>query len=526
MTHTQISFDDHEFCSVAFRGGRAKTEFRLAHRLTKSPELWWVNRTLEYLVSFDGTAICFGVGEGQQSLHDTLKALDHKFCITMNSLPFTPLQRGTCCPFAENGADDFPSSGILLMTSISSVRDLFGVPAQDEDEEEDFDFGDSGDEDIVLLVFDDQTEKWRAVGQWSQFGDRLHQSISSESLTLLELLDEIGGSEMRDTHILENCWYALPVGSTPLRFKNSDGTSFRRRFVNDDQLHRIETRLRNSVVDRLIRGSILAIKDRLSDFRGIGPKRRDVPRSLTAQTSREMTSWRDGGAGWSTLLICEQSGVDKISSWLSDEAFLNTGYCLIRAQAKIVDENSLKSLAVRMSDSKSISDCVDEFEAVFCNLASTRTLSLKPVSSEALLPFQNVGEGITQVVPVLVACLGFSGMIAVEQPELHLHPSIQARLGDIFLQALPFRDRCLLLLETHSEHLILRILRRIRQTTEGDLPPTGNIPPVKPDDVCVLWVDNLGDGTVIKRLRINGAGEFIDQWPKGFFREREEDLFG
>ena len=78
-------------------------------------------------------------------------------------------------------------------------------------------------------------------------------------------------------------------------------------------------------------------------------------------------------------------------------------------------------------------------------------------------------------------------------------------------------------IETHSEHLILRILRRIRQTTDNELPE--HIPPVKPDDVCVLWVDNLGDGTTIQRLRIDERGEFIDRWPKGFFSERAEELY-
>jgi predicted ATPase len=48
---------------------------------------------------------------------------------------------------------------------------------------------------------------------------------------------------------------------------------------------------------------------------------------------------------------------------------------------------------------------------------------------------------------------------------------------------------------------------------------------VKPDDVCVLWVDNLGDGTTFQRLRIDEQGEFIDRWPMGFFSERAEELF-
>ena len=80
------------------------------------------------------------------------------------------------------------------------------------------------------------------------------------------------------------------------------------------------------------------------------------------------------------------------------------------------------------------------------------------------------------------------------------------------------------LIETHSEHLILRILRRIRQTTDADELPE-YIPRVTADDVSVLWVDNLGDGTTFQRLQIDERGEFIDRWPQGFFSERAEELF-
>jgi len=117
-------------------------------------------------------------------------------------------------------------------------------------------------------------------------------------------------------------------------------------------------------------------------------------------------------------------------------------------------------------------------------------------------------------------------MVNIEQPELHLHPSLAARLGDLFLTINKKPGFARLLIETHSEHLILRILRRIRQTTDGDLPehipPT---PPVTPDDVCVLWVDNLGDGTTFTRLRISDNGRWLDRWPDGFFSERHEELF-
>jgi len=158
-------------------------------------------------------------------------------------------------------------------------------------------------------------------------------------------------------------------------------------------------------------------------------------------------------------------------------------------------------------------------------------LHIREAASALNLHPQEVGEGITQVVPVLAAACRLTKTsgdsrvrsIAIEQPELHLHPSLAAKLGDIFLQSSLSDRASWMLIETHSEHLILRILRRIRQTTDVELPE--HIPPVKPDDVCVLWVDNLGDGTTFTRLRIDERGEFIDRWPKGFFSERAEELY-
>lgn len=79
----------------------------------------------------------------------------------------------------------------------------------------------------------------------------------------------------------------------------------------------------------------------------------------------------------------------------------------------------------------------------------------------------DVGFGISQILPLLIhaACEGDTTMIIVEQPELHLHPSAQAELADLFVLLGRFGTRCLI--ETHSENLLLRLRRRIAETTFG-----------------------------------------------------------
>jgi hypothetical protein len=140
--------------------------------------------------------------------------------------------------------------------------------------------------------------------------------------------------------------------------------------------------------------------------------------------------------------------------------------------------------------------------------------------------FDEIGSGIGQLLPVLLAAGGEAGTaILVEQPELHLHPALQAEIADAFIHSAlgetedgePFGNR--LVLETHSEHILLRVMRRIRQTTLGQLPK--GLPSIKPEDVAVLYVEKSlsGPGSIVRELRLNELGQLIDDWPGGFFEE-------
>ncbi len=127
---------------------------------------------------------------------------------------------------------------------------------------------------------------------------------------------------------------------------------------------------------------------------------------------------------------------------------------------------------------------------------------------------RDVGIGISQVLPVLVMAFGSQGkLLAMEQPEIHLHPALQAELGDVFIESALGERKNTFILETHSEHLILRLMRRIR---EGK---------ISSDDVGVVFVEPLPQGSRFIELRIDEQGDFIDEWPGGFFEESFNEKF-
>ena len=135
----------------------------------------------------------------------------------------------------------------------------------------------------------------------------------------------------------------------------------------------------------------------------------------------------------------------------------------------------------------------------------------------------DIGVGISQILPVVVAALDPErpGITTIEQPELHVHPKMQVELGDLLAQGVDHGG--IFLIETHSEHLILRLLRRIEETHGGDLPE--GKPPLNPEQLSVVFLEQIDGEVTARQLRVDETGEFIDRWPQGFFRERAAELF-
>jgi AAA15 family ATPase/GTPase len=136
---------------------------------------------------------------------------------------------------------------------------------------------------------------------------------------------------------------------------------------------------------------------------------------------------------------------------------------------------------------------------------------------------QDVGSGIPFVLPILyaVAC---QGIVKVQQPELHLHPELQSSMADIFIEEFNRSGSGQFIIETHSEHVLLRLLRRIRDVEKGkclsdDMKLTNK-------DIAVYYFDpQVSGGTSVTQQLVTPLGDFYTDWPRGFFGERNRDLF-
>ena len=166
----------------------------------------------------------------------------------------------------------------------------------------------------------------------------------------------------------------------------------------------------------------------------------------------------------------------------------------------------------------------DTLEKLESLLSDIQELVLFDKRSRTPVSHRDVGIGISQVLPVLVTCFASrEKIVAMEQPEIHLHPALQSELGDVFIESALGNKKNTLLIETHSEHLLLRVMRRMRETSNGELPE--GVPQVTPKDVCVLFVQPKGTSSAVRHLELDEEGQLLDAWPGGFFEEGYRERF-
>jgi hypothetical protein len=320
---------------------------------------------------------------------------------------------------------------------------------------------------------------------------------------------------------------ALHYIEAALQMSNEGGE---RRVANEYQKYLVERHRRaglKALLDEIVLGPIRIVRDYLNSMTYIGPLREIPSRKYRPRLSPDESRWAQGLGAWD-LLYTDPSGklLEDVNAWLGGEERLRTGYRLEKFQFK---EIPVPGRFHQLFERGLSEDDLGELPELYSTLGGRSEIALSDFERGIVVAPSDVGVGISQMIPVVVGCLrSQQGILAIEQPELHVHPAIQVGLGDLFIKAVQTNESIVgaaktLLVETHSEHIMLRLLRRIRETTGGELPP--GVVGLSVDDLSVIYVESADAGVRFRPLRVDGDGEFIDRWPKGFFEERAEELF-
>lgn len=297
----------------------------------------------------------------------------------------------------------------------------------------------------------------------------------------------------------------------------------------------------------LIKGLADALADDLKQLQYLGPLRSFPPRHL-AFAEHEDANWYAGG-GYAWDVVRRDDAVrEAVNGWLGSSK-LKTPYKLVVRSLVALDqlqvplEEGLERLQDNGLDMEHEVESryttggawpvIKDVEAATTDLLSAmeasdaeriRELVLVDQRTNTIVTHRDVGIGISQVLPVLVMAYGsHEKLLAMEQPEIHLHPALQAELGDVFIEAALGERKNTFILETHSEHLILRLMRRMRETYQRK--KTG-VPSVMPADVSVLYVEPDGTRSIVREMPLNELGELVKSWPGGFFEEGLREQFG
>ena len=138
---------------------------------------------------------------------------------------------------------------------------------------------------------------------------------------------------------------------------------------------------------------------------------------------------------------------------------------------------------------------------------------VKTPSSNVPTALTDVGFGVSQILPALVLLyyVPEGSTVLMEQPEIHLHPSVQSGLADVMLNVAKVR-KVQIIVESHSEHLMRRLQRRVAEEEASS------------QDVKLYFVSTNQGVAQASDLVLNEWGE-IENWPDKFFGDDVGEIF-
>ena len=176
-----------------------------------------------------------------------------------------------------------------------------------------------------------------------------------------------------------------------------------------------------------------------------------------------------------------------------------------RVQNRSIDErimNWLRELDLIYSYTiNSISDTEQDYE-----------LLVRQYKDGPEVGLTDVGFGVSQVLPLIAQCYYApeGSILILENPEAHLHPKAQSELADVFIDVVKNRN-VQIILESHSEHLLLRLMRRIAEEE------------ISADQTAFHFCEIKDGNSRAEQLKVDEYGN-ISNWPQNFFGDDMGDL--
>lgn len=359
-------------------------------------------------------------------------------------------------------------------------------------------------------------------------------AISNPRQNNLDALNTEGNQV--NIHLMENT--PMPESEKPLYIPSA--------FEGDQK------KLAIKLLSFLFASPTAVLRDAFKPLSYIGPLRKIPERNFGdfKNKSSVIKDWSDGLEAYKVLFRSDTDMVKEINLWLDDK-HLDLNYLVNVKTIKEMNKSTGDYLDTKKEDDgygeygeileDPLSFLIDLHEE-FSYAPKRQSIILWDQKKDIPVSLPDIGVGVSQVLPIVIACIYMKqtvitphcpyNILIFEQPELHLHPKLQCELGDLFISTVnDEKDQVVypqFLIETHSEHLLLRLLRRIRETKENTIEP--GITKLNSADIAVYYINQETtkeneSQAKISRLRIDRTGEFIDEWPKGFFEERDDELF-
>lgn len=185
----------------------------------------------------------------------------------------------------------------------------------------------------------------------------------------------------------------------------------------------------------------------------------------------------------------------------------NLGVELYRCEEAIIEKINFRLMSFKIPYEISVSNIGNDASG------EVISLTLKDLRSGAVITPVDVGFGIGQIMPIILeALVNKQKILCVEQPEIHLHPQLQANMADLFIDSVKQGNQWII--ETHSEALMLRLQKRIREGV------------ISSEMISVVYVDVGNNGASAINIPLDKKGNFTIHWPGGFFEERMSELYG